>query len=692
MSRIRTRRSFLATAAATGLAATQRLSATPGFLAATHESSGPVPLHPDWKSQGVIDLSRSPYSKLRSVPVSAVTLRSGFWSRRRVTNVQSSLPTMRQELLDHGRIDNFLRLEGRSSAPQRGPLYSDSDVYKWMEAAAFVLQSQDDPNLRKTLNEWIATVVAAQEPSGYLNTFYVDDRRSERMLPQSQVSGHELYCIGHLLQGGLAMYRATGNPELLQAGIRFVDNFLIPAYGPGPNQKGIVSGHPEIEMALIELYRTTGQTRYLDLAGYILHGDARVPLKQSQTVYMFCGIPFPSRTRLEGHAVRAMYACCGATDFYLETGDPAYLKTLEALWTDLSEHQLYITGGVGARSQGEAFGDAYELPNARAYGESCAAIGNMMWNWRMLHATGEARFTDVMERALYNGINSGMSLDGTLYCYRNPLAFDPATGDTIRNPWYDTTCCPPNLERTLASLPGYFYSTSKAGVYVHLYDNATLKWRLESGTPLEIEQTTNYPWDGNVRLSVNPASPEEFTVFLRIPAWSTKSSVTVNGKAVEGGTAGQYLALHRRWTGKDSIELTLDMSPQVIRANPAVAEDTGRIALERGPLVYCMEALDQTAAPSTAMGDAAAGAGLSLYSAHSTGETKVHFDAGLLDGLVILEHPGTLSSPPPAGALYQSAAARPASSSATSLRLIPYYAWANRKPTAMQVWIAASQA
>jgi DUF1680 family protein len=695
MSSKHTRRSFLAIAAAAGLATTQRLSASPNLLPSLDEKAGSVPLNPDWKSQGVLDLRKSPHSKLRTVPVSAVTIRSGFWSPRRVTNVQSSLPTMRQELLDHGRMDNFLRLEGHSSAPQRGPLYSDSDVYKWIEAAAFVLQSQDDPALRKTLKEWIATVVAVQEPSGYLNTFYVEDRRSQRMLPESQVGGHELYCIGHLLQGAIAMYRATGDPTLLNAGIRFVDDFLIPNYGPGPNQKGIVSGHPEIEMALIELYRTTGQQRYLDLAGYILHGDPRVPLKRSQIVYMYCGIPFPSRTKLEGHAVRAMYACCGATDYYLETGDPAYLKTLEALWTDLSQHQLYITGGVGARSDGEAFGEAYELPNARAYGESCAAIGNMMWNWRMLHATGESRFADVMERALYNGINSGMSLDGTLYCYRNPLAFDPSTGDKIRNTWYDTTCCPPNLERTLASLPGYFYSTSKEGIYVHLYDNANLHWHLESGTPLEIEQTTRYPWDGNVRLSVKPGVPEEFTVFLRIPAWSGKSSVTVNGKPVENVTPGQYLALRRRWASNDTIELAFDMRPQVIRANPAVADDTGRVALERGPLVYCMELLDQpavTPGKQKSRENPVPDAGLALYSAHLGGETTSHFESTLLDGLVVLEHPGKISSPPPAGSLYQTATANQGLSVATSLRLIPYYAWANREPSPMQVWIPASQA
>ena len=434
------RRKFISTTAAATAAI-----AIPGFARQATGVAGTPVLDPDWSNAGIIATRNSPYAKLKTVPVSAVTIQEGFWSKRRQTNVDASIPSMYDELIAHGRMDNFLRLEGKSDAPQKGPVYSDSDMYKWTEAVAFALQSENLPASRQTSDTVIREVVAAQEPSGYLNTYFVQDPR-ERMLWETQTTGHELYCIGHLLQAAIAYYRATGDPTLLNAGIKFVDGFLLPNYGPGADQKPIVAGHPEIEMSLIELYRTTGNRKYLELAGYILHGDARIPLKQRQIVYMYCGIPFTSRTRLEGHAVRAMYACCGATDYYLETGDATYLKTLTHLSEDLVEHQLYITGGVGARSEGEAFGDAYELPNATAYGESCAAIGNMMWNYRMLSATADARHADVMERALYNGINSGMSLNGKLYCYRNPLAFDPATGDHIRNPWYDTTCCPPNLE------------------------------------------------------------------------------------------------------------------------------------------------------------------------------------------------------------------------------------------------------
>src|ERR1700730_7582178 len=473
-----------------------------------------------WRDQGVLNLADSPYAKLHSVPVRAVTIEEGFWSKRRKTNVERSIPTMREQLEQHGRMDNFRRLVGKSSAPQKGPYYADSDIYKWTEAAGFALQTGDIPELRNATSSMIREVVAVQEPSGYLNTYYVADRASERMLPKSQEVGHELYNLGHMLQGAIAYYRATGDSTLLDAGAKFVDGFLLPNYGPGPDKKPIVSGHPEIEMSLIELYRTTGNRRYVDLAGYILKGDDRIPLEPRQYIYMNSGIPFTSRTKLEGHAVRAMYACCGATDYFLETGDESYWKTLNTLWDDLSQRQMYITGGVGARSQGEAFGDPYELPNAQAYGESCAAIGNMMWNWRMLAASGEARFTDVIERALYNGINSGMSLDGTTYCYRNPLAFDPSSGDQIRNPWYDVTCCPPNLERTFASLPGYFYSTSKDGLYVHLYDNSMLDWRLENGTPLKVGQKTRYPWDGDVKLTVSPAEPADFAVNVRIPGWA----------------------------------------------------------------------------------------------------------------------------------------------------------------------------
>ena len=640
-------------------------------------SAAPLTDSPGWRDQGIENLAKSPYAKLRQIPVRAVTIKSGFWERRRDINVTKSIPTMHDLLEANGRMDNFRRLTGNSDKPQKGPVFSDSDVYKWTEAVGFALQSGDLPELHHTCEKVMDDVVAVQEPSGYLNTYYVSERASQRMLPDVQSTGHELYNLGHMLQGAIAYYRATGERKLLDAGIRFVDDFLLPNYGPAP-KKPIVSGHPEIEMALIELYRITGDKRQLELAGYILQGDERTHFPERRTIYMFSGTPFTSRTKLEGHAVRAMYACCGATDYYMETGDAAYWKTLNVLWNDLGSTKMYISGGVGSRSDGEAFGDAYELPNFRAYGESCAAIGNMMWNWRMLSATGDAKFTDVIERALYNGINSGMSLDGTLYCYRNPLAFDPSTGDKIRNPWYDVTCCPPNLERTFASLPGYLYSTSSDGIYVHLYDNSELDWHLEDGTPLQITQTTSYPWEGEVHISVSPARASDFTLYLRIPGWTESAQVAVNGKSISGASPGQYLAIRRRWQSGDAIRLQMDMRPQVLQANPHIADDTGRVAVQRGPLVYCMEELDQPS--GVQLVDVALDLGQSPGKEFQSEDRR-----DLLGGIVVLRHEG-VAIEGSNKALYSRYTGKPVKTRSVRLTFIPYFAWANREASTMQVW------
>jgi hypothetical protein len=680
------RRQFVTSAAAVAAISSLPVKRVLGGTIAGANASGALPQatapltdSPAWKDQGVENLVKSPHAKLRDIPVHAVTIESGFWARRRDINVTKSILTMHDLLEANGRMNNFRRLVGKSSAAQIGPVFSDSDVYKWTEAVGFVLQSGDRPELRAMAEKLIDEVVAVQEPSGYLNTYYQDDRKSLRMLPQTQTTGHELYNIGHMLQGAIAYYRGTGDRKLLDAGIRFVDDFLMPNYGPAP-KKPIVSGHPEIEMGLIELYRITGDKRQLDLAGYILEGDKRIELPERRTIYMFSGTPFTARTKLEGHAVRAMYACCGATDYYMETGDDTYLKTLNTLWNDMTSTKMYVTGGVGSRSDGEAFGDPYELPNFRAYGESCAAIGNMMWNWRMLAVTGDAKFTDVIERALYNGINSGMSLNGTMYCYRNPLAFDPSTGDKIRNPWYDVTCCPPNLERTFGSLPGYFYSTSSEGIYVHLYDNSQLDWHLEDGTGLKVKQKTNYPWDGGVEITVTPAQASTFTLYLRIPGWCERAQVTVDGKSLAGPKAGEYLPIRRQWSAGDVVHLQTEMTPQVLAANPRVADDSGRVAVQRGPLVYCLEGLDQSEGIS--LSDVALNVGK-----RPEAEFQSEFRSDLLDGVVVLHHTGVIyENGASRNGLYSRYNGESAKTRRVPLTFIPYYAWSNRMATAMQVW------
>jgi uncharacterized protein len=626
----------------------------------------------EWRNQGVLFLQRSPHARLKDVPVRAVRMGDGFWAARRRANVERSIPSLLQLLEANGIVDNFRRLSGRKQVPRRGPLYTDSDLYKWMEAVGFVLQERDNPELRATMDRLIDDVLSAQEPSGYLNTYWVEERKPLRFT--ELVRSHEEYCLGHLLQAGIAYYRATGNRRLLDGGIRmadyFVDNF-------GPRKRPMFTGHPELELAMIELYRTTGERKYLEFAGYLLSGVDRERLKltDEEVSYTFSGRPFTSRTFIEGHAVRAMYAASGATDYYLETGDEAYRATLERLWKDLTHSKMYVTGGVGSRAAGETFGEPYELPNSQAYGESCAAIGNMIWNWRMLMATGEGRFGDVIERALYNGVNSGMSLDGTLYCYRNPLE---SSGERIRHEWYETTCCPPNLERILASLPGYMYSTSDRGIWVHLYHTSNLAWHLRDGTGLEVEQQTDYPWKDTVNLAVTPARASEFSVFLRVPSWSSRTTIQVNGQpAGAQPVPGEYFEIRRLWAPGDRVTLHLDMQPRLTTANPLVRENVGRVAVERGPLVYCLEQQDQAA-------------GKALFDlSMSSGTFEREFKPDLLGGVLVLRHQGVAAARPlNTQPLYGPAQARSNDArNPVTLTFIPYYAWANREPQPMVVWV-----
>ena len=622
----------------------------------------------------IVDTRHSKFAVLHPVPVQAVTLDDqSFWGQRRKVTLEKSMPTMFAELEKHGTLDNFRRLEGKSNAARIGPLYTDSDIYKWLEAAAFFLASAPNAALQKQVDTAIEVIGGAQEPSGYLNTYYQGDR--EKLRFTEMFRSHELYCLGHLLQAGIALQRANGDHRLLDIGTKYAD-YILATFGP--DKKPASTGHPELEMALIELTRQTGDPRYRDFAGYLLSGveTERLHLKPEQTTYMFSGVPFISRTEFVGHAVRAMYAACGATDYYAETGDPAYRTTLDRLWKDAMSHKMYITGGVGSRAQGEAFGEPFELPNAQAYTESCAAIANYMWNWRMLAVEGESRFADVMERALFNGINSGMSLDGTLYCYRNPLE---SRGEKIRNDFYDTDCCPPNIERTMGALPGYFYSTNAQGVVVNLYGSSTLNWHLESGQAFRMQQTTNYPWQGSVDFTIEPATPAEFSLLLRIPAWSKTTQLTVNGQA-QPTLPGQFAEIHRTWKPGDKVHLVLDMTPRLTEANALVRENAGRVAVERGPLVYCLEKPDQ---PLNA----------SLFDDSLLVDARARFTEiyrkDLLDGVLLLEHPGvTTAKPLEDDPLYRDFSITPsAHRKPVTLTFIPYYAWANRGQQEMEVWV-----
>lgn len=637
---------------------------------------------PNWKEEGVLYLDHSLNARLHTVPVQAVHVYDGFWSARRKVTTERSLPTLLLLLEEHGVIDNFRRLAGHPEIPRKGPLFTDSDLYKWIEGASWALASNetsdaDKQKLRSDIDNLTVYILAAQEPSGYLDTYFVGDKAHLRFtdLPHS----HEGYCLGHLIQAGIAYYRATGNRRLLDASIRFAD-YLVDNFGP--TKRPFITGHPELEMALVELYRTTGDPKYLEFARYLFSGVERdrLKLKDSDVRYMFSGKPFVSRTEFEGHAVRALYAASGATDYFTEAGDPAFKRTLDLLWTDLTMRKMYITGGVGSRAAGESFGDPYELPSEQAYAETCAAVANVMWNFRMLMLTGDGRYADLLERTLYNGVNSGMSLSGNLYCYRNPLA---SNGEKLRSPWYDTTCCPPNIERLFESLPGYFYSVARDGVYVNLYDNSEMDWHLEDGLVLKLSQTTNYPWSGDVRLTVTPAHSSDFSVYLRWPAWAASADVAVNGQPVQtaGFKRGSYMPIARRWSAGDTITVSFPMSPIPMVANPRVTDDYGRTALQRGPLVYALEQVDQ--------GGAALGDIFFRPSAPIAAEAR----KDLLGGVTVLKVPGLVAEkslveeplyePMPAA---NSRARRP-----LNLTFIPYYAIGNREPTPMEVWVPLSR-
>jgi len=572
-------------------------------------------------------------------------------------NRLKGIPRLLELLEEHGVVDNFRRISGRKKCDRRGPYFTDSDLYKWMEASAFVLQTTDDASIREKLDKIIDEVVAIQGKDGYLNTYFVDERADKRF--SNLAAEHELYCAGHLFQAAVADYRATGQRKLLDAALRYAD-YLTTVFGPGKLEQ--VDGHPEVEMALVELYRTTGERKYLDLSGFFTDLNKFSTLKT-----------------IEGHAVRAAYKCCGGVDYYAETGKTPYLEAAERLWADMVGGKLYITGGIGARHGGEAFGAPFELPNLSSYAETCAGIGSIMWSWRMLAVTGDARYADLIETTLYNGFLSGVSLTGTEYFYVNPLE---SRGGQKRQEWYGCTCCPPNVERMLASLPGYVYSTSPEGIWVHIFDNSELNWRLDNGRTVRVVQETRYPWEGKVTLTVSPESSAEFALFLRVPGWCAQPKVLVNGQPAGEARSGAYCHVQRAWQAGDTVTLDLPMPIVAMTSDPRVYENRGRVALTRGPLVYCLESVDNKDVDVVS-------ARLSIDPKTASDQiTKAH-KADLLGGVTELTVPGSwLDYSATSGPLY-----RPANPSGTPavrtvrLRAVPYYAWANRGDSRMIVWI-----
>ncbi|MFD2720628.1 glycoside hydrolase family 127 protein [Hymenobacter monticola] len=657
------------------------------------------------QQKALVNTSTSTHAKLSSVDMGSVQWTNGFWAERFDVCQKSMIPTM-WALYHSDRnhaYKNFEIAAGLEKGEHKGPPFHDGDFFKLLEALSASYAVTHDPKLDQQLDEAIALVVKVQRPDGYIST---QSTIAELNNPSQKAAfknrlNFETYNLGHLMTAGCVHYRATGKTTLLNAAKKATDylyNFYKTA-SPELARNAICPAH---YMGVVEMYRTTRDPRYLELAKSLI--DIRGLAADIGTDDNQDRIPFRQMQKAGGHAVRANYLFAGAADVYAETGDATLLTTLNKMWDDVTQHKMYVTGACGALYDGvspdgtaykpdtvqkihQAYGRDYQLPNYTAHGETCANIGNVLWNWRMLQVTGDAKYADVLETALYNSVLSGISLDGQRFLYTNPLAYSDAL--PFHQRWSKdrvdyislSNCCPPNVVRTIAEVNNYVYSTSDKGLWVNLYGGSTLNTKLKDGAPLKLRQETNYPWDGAVKLTLDQAPKKAFSMFLRVPGWCEGATVLVNGKPVAATlTPGSYAEINRQWKAGDRVELSLPMPAQLVEANPLVEETRNQVAVKRGPIVYCLEAKDLPASQKLS--------GLTLPAAASF--TPQHQQVENSD-VVFLTGQATLM---PAAAQWGSQLYRklPAEKPATvPVTLIPYYAWGNRGHADMEVWIPVSR-
>ena len=633
--------------------------------------------------------------RLQAVSFKQVRIADGFWSPRLDVNRTVTLPHQYRMCKETGRLDAF-RLEWKPGMENPPHIFWDSDVGKWLEAVGCSLSTHPDPSLEQCADEVIEWIAGAQQPDGYLNTHFTAVGPDKRWTNLD--NWHELYCAGHLMEGAVAYAEGTGKRKFLEVMCRYADH-IDATFGREPGKKRGYCGHPEIELALVRLYRATGNPRYMKLAEYFVDERGRQPhyydvealargepeRKDGPMRYAYCQSHKPLREQSEvvGHAVRAFYIYSGMADAAAQTGDAGLLAACRRLWDDATLHKLYPTGGVGPSARNEGFTQSYDLPNESAYAETCAAIALVFFAHRMLQIEADGRYADVIERALYNGILSGVSLDGKRYFYANPLASaGPVPGAAVRGmaggghtsgrvEWFGCACCPPNLARLLASLGQYVYSTAPRAVYVHLYAGGEASLDV-AGTSVRLTQETDYPWSGDVRIAVTPAQPATFDLMLRIPGWCGRHTLRVNGRPVTAPVSKGYARLCRAWRAGDTVALALAMPVERMAAHPRVREDAGKVALQRGPLVYCLEECDNPQVGALLL--------------PRTAKLAARHDPRLLGGMTVIE--GTarrLDEQGWRGRLYAPACTQ--KTKATRFRAIPYFAWANRKPGAMVVWL-----
>jgi len=626
---------------------------------------------------------RSPDRRPSPAPLADVSIDDGFWNDRLETNRETSLEHQYDQLGERC-LPNFRRARDGKEGGFQGMCFEDSDAYKWLEAASYVLATREDPDLKERVDEVIELVAAAQEENGYLNT-YLQLEFDDELRWTNLRNLHELYCAGHLIEAAVAHHRATGEDSLLEVAMAFADH-IDDVFGPDDLHGA--PGHEEIELALVKLYRVTDERRYLDLAEYFVEARGTTERFDWETdhpdelaggewwhtgddydaTYGQSHAPIREQETVDGHSVRAMYLYCGAADVVAETGDESLLDALETLWTNMTEKRMYVTGGIGSTSDGERFTRDYDLPNRSAYAETCAAVGSVFWNRRMFELTGEGRFYDTLERALYNGVLAGVSLDGTEFFYENPLE---SLGDHHRKGWFACACCPPNLARLLASLGEYVYATADGEAYVNLYLGSEASLTVD-GQEMTLSQRTDYPWGESVELDVGVEDELDAALHLRVPEWCEDPELSVNGEPVEGKREDGYLTVERVWEDGDTVKLAFDLPVKRMAAHPDAPDDAGQLAFQRGPLVYCVEETDLGEAPSRLRVDP-----------EGAVETRAADD--LLDGVLALDAEAELLSAEDwDGELYRE---WKETREETTVTAVPYYAWDNREEGRMQVWL-----
>lgn len=605
--------------------------------------------------------------------MSQVEIRDQFWEPRQQANRSITVPHLFSELERAGNIPNLRLAAERKREGYQGPVYMDSDLYKAMEAAAYVLQLYPDDPIRQKLDEVIAILERAQTPEGYLNSYFqvvAPERRWTNLRDD-----HELYCAGHLIEAAVAHYEATGSDRLLKVATRYAD-YTDSVFGDAPGKRLGYCGHPEIELALFRLYRATGEKRYRDLARFFLLNRGKkifaqehnIPLEQYDGAIWQDNVPLTEHREIVGHAVRAAYLFAGATDLVADTSDECVLQMLLRVWENTISRRTYITGGIGNEARHEGFTRDYELPNRTAYQETCASIALIFWAHRMGLLLEEARFFDALERALYNGALAGIALDGKNFYYVNPLESD---GTHHRRPWYACACCPPNIARLIASLGGYLYAQAESDLWVNLYVESRAKLSL-AGREVVLQARTNYPWDGTIEVQVVEGAPVEFGLHLRLPDWCAQPRLTLNGQPLPLEIQKGYAVVRRLWQPEDRLALELPMTPLFMEAHPRVEADRWQVAIQRGPLVYCLEEIDQSAP-------------LERMAVDTTSPLRYRWEPNLLNSVGVIEGGAVVLDDDSAwgNRLYRPLAPR----QRATFRAIPYYAWHNRQPCPMRVWM-----